>query len=208
MKRFKLYPSLVYVVDCDELVDDVKDACNEIDWDDYCANQDGSNISSHKYALQLGNHSHLIPKFEKILNNTIKELNYDNVMEMTTSWFTKTDPSRLITNHYHTNSLWSGVFYHEDSDTLSFSKGPNQIFSQTRVQDPELMMYGDIHFPALKGKMIIFPSNMSHFVNKNKTEKTRYSLAMNFMPVGTTGCGDSVYHYSNKKFQNENEPTN
>ena len=41
-----------------------------------------------------------------------------------------------------------------------------------------------------------------------KTEKIRYSLAMNFMPVGISGCGDSIYYYSNDKFLNENEPTN
>tara|TARA_B100000927_G_scaffold286435_1_gene277931 strand:- start:25 stop:237 length:213 start_codon:yes stop_codon:yes gene_type:complete len=70
------------------------------------------------------------------------------------------------------------------------------------------MMCGDIHFPAMKGKMIIFPSTLLHHVKVNKTEKIRYSLAMNFMPVGIAGCGDSVYYYSNDKFLNENEPTN
>ena len=209
MKRFKLFPSLVYVVDCHELIDDVKKACEQIDWaDDSRVNPDGSNISSIKYALQLGNHSQLIGKFEKKLNDTIKELNYDNWMELTTSWFTKTPPNKMITTHYHTNSLWSGVFYYEDSDHLTLSRGPNQIFAQTSVQDPELMMCGEVHFPAMKGKMIIFPSTLNHHVRPNKTEKTRYSLAMNFMPVGTTGCGDSVYHYSNKKFLYENESTN
>ena len=82
---------------------------------------------------------------------------------------------------------------------MTLSRGPNQIFAQTRVQDPELMMCGELHFPAMKGTMIIFPSTLNHHVRPNKTEKTRYSLAMNFMPVGTTGCGDSCYHYSNKK---------
>ena len=80
MKRFKLFPSLVYVVDCDELIDDVKKACDEIDWeDDSRVNPDGSNISSIKYALHAGNYSHLIEKFEKKLNYTISELIYDNL---------------------------------------------------------------------------------------------------------------------------------
>tara|TARA_Y100001951_G_C11248245_1_gene244750 strand:+ start:340 stop:969 length:630 start_codon:yes stop_codon:yes gene_type:complete len=209
MKRFKLFPSLVYVVDCSELIDDVKKACDEVDWDnDSRVNPDGSNISSIKHALQVGNYSHLIEKFEKKLNDTISELNYDNRMELTTSWFTKTPPNKMITTHYHTNSLWSGVFYYEDSDHITLSKGPNQIFARSRVQEPELMMCGDIHFPAMKGKMIIFPSNLLHHVKANKTEKIRYSLAMNFMPVGISGCGDSIYYYSNDKFLNENEPTN
>ena len=101
MKRFKLFPSLVYVVDCHELIDDVKKACEEIDWaDDSRVNPDGSNISSIKYALQLGNHSHLIEKFEKKLNDTIKELNYDNWMEFAddTSLIVNATPLGMVPN--------------------------------------------------------------------------------------------------------------
>ena len=197
-RRLKLFPSLVYVVDCHELIDDVKKACEEIDWaDDSRVNPDGSNISSIKYALQIGNYSHLIGMFEKKMNDAISELNFDNWMELTTSWFTKTPPGKMITTHYHTNSLWSGVFYFEDSDYLTLAKGPNQIYARTTTQDPELMMCGDVHFPAMKGKMIIFPSTLQHHVRKNTTKKIRYSLAMNFMPKGKTGSGDSVYYYGN-----------
>ena len=47
MKRFNIFPTLVYVVDCDELVDDVKIACENYDWTNPLSNE-GNNLSSKK----------------------------------------------------------------------------------------------------------------------------------------------------------------
>ena len=45
------------------------------------------------------------------------------------------------------------------------------------------------------GKLILFPSDMEHYVSENQSGRDRYSLAMNFMPDGLCSWYDSEYDY-------------
>ena len=50
---------------------------------------------------------------------------------------------------------------------------------------------------AQKGTLFIFPSFTYHApMRGDNNHDIRYSLAMNFMPVGTVGDRDSTYTYS------------
>jgi len=40
-----------------------------------------------------------------------------------------------------------------------------------------------------KGILLIFPSNLQHRINLNTSDKIRYSLAFNVVPVGTFNKG-------------------
>ena len=48
-----------------------------------------------------------------------------------------------------------------------------------------------------KRTFIIFPSEMYHSMQKNKSNIIRHSLAFNIIPIGTYGDGDS--HYESKE---------
>ena len=48
-----------------------------------------------------------------------------------------------------------------------------------------------------RNKMIIFPSYLYHGIDQHASELTRYSLAINIVPVGSYGDpNDSVYDTS------------
>lgn len=114
---------------------------------------------------------------------------------MTTSWGTKTDKNGFCQFHNHKNSVYSAVFYYDDinSGNLEFlsptinletiqldqSSSTNFLFSKTFYIEPQ------------KGLFVIFPSYLMHRVCENKSSSTRYSLAMNFFPIGNIGDGDS-----------------
>ena len=196
MKRFNIFPSLVYLVDCDELIDDVKSACENYDWNDTLSNE-GSNLSSKKNILEQ-EYINLVKLFEDKVNLTLDEIGYDNKFQLTNSWFTKTEPSSQIIRHNHNNSLWSSVFYFDDNcGHLTFYKNSPAIYIVPDNANPDLLMYGAVHFPCVKGKMLLFPSELDHAVMNNNSNRVRHSLAMNFMPRGLCGFGDSSYFYTN-----------
>ncbi len=47
-------------------------------------------------------------------------------------------------------------------------------------------------FKVSAGKLILFPSNLMHRVNENKSHKNRYSLAFNLFCKGTFGEKESL----------------
>ena len=45
-----------------------------------------------------------------------------------------------------------------------------------------------------KNQLILFPSYLKHRICEQKSDKTRYSLAFNIVPIGGYGYGDSQYN--------------
>ena len=194
--RYSIFPTLVYVVECHDLIDDVTKAWEEVDWSETYRSSHSDSYSSKIPIFGIDKNIDLIQKFEEKINQTLSELRYSNQFKMTTSWFTKTRPYKGIGRHNHTNSFWSSVYYfRDDCGYLSFQKDMNSITVPSMNEDPELKMFGDISFPAKKGVLLLFPSYLPHYVEINNFDKERFSLAMNFMPFGRCGVADSTYDY-------------
>ena len=194
--RFSIFPTLVYAVECFDLIDDVKNACDSVDWSETYRSSHSDSYSSKIPIFGIDNNIDLVQKIEQSGNYTLIELGYTNQLQMTTNWFTKTSPYKGIGRHNHTNSFWSSVYYFDDDcGYLSFTKDMNAITVPTTNDNPELKMFGDISFPAKKGTLLLFPSYLPHYVEINNFDKERFSLAMNFMPVGRCGVADSTYDY-------------
>ena len=43
--------------------------------------------------------------------------------------------------------------------------------------------------------LILFPSNLMHSIEKNLSDKVRYSIAFNTLPLGEIGTGDSKINF-------------
>ena len=43
-----------------------------------------------------------------------------------------------------------------------------------------------------KGNLLIFSDNMQHFIGYNRSNKRRYSIAGNIIPIGIIGSGDGT----------------
>lgn len=135
--------------------------------------------------------------FTHISNRLIKEgLNYDNKLEISSSWFTKTHKGEQSPMHDHKNCVFSAVYYYGDYDdkvgNLIF-KNPIVNLTSYRLNVGESNRFNtyDIEITPQAGSLLIFPSYVSHKIDVHKSEIPRLSLAFNMVPVGQYGIGDS-----------------
>ena len=135
--------------------------------------------------------------FTHISNRLIKEgLNYDNELEISSSWFTKTHKGESSPMHDHKNCVFSAVYYYGDYDDkvgkLIF-KNPIVNLTSYRLNVGKSNKFNtyDIEITPQSGSLLIFPSYVSHKIDVHKSDIPRLSLAFNMVPVGQYGIGDS-----------------
>ena len=135
--------------------------------------------------------------FTHISNRLIKEgLNYDNKLEISSSWFTKTHKGEQSPMHDHKNCVFSAVYYYGDYDdkvgNLIF-KNPIVNLTSYRLNVGKSNKFNtyDIEITPQSGSLLIFPSYVSHKIDVHKSDIPRLSLAFNMIPVGQYGIGDS-----------------
>lgn len=131
--------------------------------------------------------------FDRYKNEVMRYENTD--FKITTSWFTKTEYGEKSDYHNHANCMYSAVFYINQSDdtesgNITFTKHEDGRFN---IRPVEFNLFNSPiwTFNPNKHDLIIFPSETYHRVKHHMLKETRYSLAMNFMPVGTIGSYDS-----------------
>ena len=187
----KIFPTLLFEIDCSELLEDTLKILDGVEWRDLEVNDS----SIDKFVLS--EYPELSSAFDDKVNECLNgELSYRVPMKMSTSWFTRTPTGSIVNEHKHTNSLWSSVFYFDDVSSIIFNKRETPMIDvKFESYDPGVIPYGHAIFPAKKGQMILFPSDLYHWTNENEDDKYRYSLAMNFMPHGMCYDNDSSYHY-------------
>ena len=189
LTRFNLFPTLLYIVECSDLVEPVKDLLKSVSW-----NMDDPYQSEDLWVLN--SNLELAKEFENRVNITLSEIKYEVPFRLTTSWYTRTLPSKSIAKHKHTNCVWSTVFYFDDNcGELTFNKDLPDISLNCHAEDINLRMFGEVSILARKGVMLLFPSVLYHTVKANNSNRERYSLAMNFMPDGMCYDNDSSYYY-------------
>jgi len=108
---------------------------------------------------------------------------------VTQSWANYTNKGQYHHKHAHPNSFISGVFYVSavpDRDRLYFYKeGYQQI--KVPTEDWNAWNSESWWFPVESGKVVIFPSNLSHMVQTVQTKDTRISIAFNTFLEGVIG---------------------
>ncbi len=108
------------------------------------------------------------------------------------SWINYHNPGDHAPVHNHTNTYYSGVYYLNaptDGGGIFFHH-PQLMRSRTlKVQDREKNMWNsDLHYHQLeKNALLVFPSNLPHSTEVNKSSKDRYSLAFNYFIEGQLG---------------------
>ena len=110
-------------------------------------------------------------------------------LKITQSWTNYTEPGQYHHKHAHPNSFVSGVFYIQadnNKDKIYFFRdGYEQIKfppSEWNVWNSESWW-----FEAETGKLILFPSSLTHMVQTVEADQTRISLSFNTFPVGNVG---------------------
>ena len=190
---YTLFPTLVLDVDCSELLPEVITQCNKTTW-----RENRPDVSDS--FIVLNEVSNLKKKFEDVVNRALENIKYSVPLEMTTSWFTCTQPGNFIYEHVHTNSFWSAVFYLQDASPLQFFKDDTGISVPSTVENESYLFSGIVRIESKRGHMLLFPSSTRHGCMVNQTNSLRYSLAMNFMPNAEVLNHDSSYHYGSGSF--------
>lgn len=97
------------------------------------------------------------------------------------SWLTRSEPGQFASRHVHTHSVFTGVFYlttHDGSKLNLFFPDPiSQKFSFLLGKD--VVRESKLSIAPTKGKLIIFPSDTPHVVDRHTSKETRYSLVFN-----------------------------
>ena len=114
-------------------------------------------------------------------------------MRITQSWCNYTKPGQFHHKHAHPNSFISGVFYLQTTaqDKIYFYRDGYQ---QIKMPTDNWNVYNSESwwFEATKGRLILFPSSLTHMVETVKGDDTRISMSFNTFPVGHVGDDRSL----------------
>jgi hypothetical protein len=118
---------------------------------------------------------------------------------ITQSWINWTEPGEYHHTHEHPNSFISGVLYinaDTKEDKIKFHKSRyQQIHLDTDIYD--MLNSQSWWFNVKTGDIVIFPSSLTHNVEKVTAGKTRISLAFNTFLKGIIGDNRSLTELKN-----------
>lgn len=108
---------------------------------------------------------------------------------ITQSWINFTNKGQWHHKHAHPNSFVSGVFYfnaNEKSDKIYFNR---EEYQRIKLTPKVWNAYNSESWwlEANTGRLIIFPSELSHNVAPVEEEETRISMSFNTFPKGVIG---------------------
>lgn len=151
--------------------------------------EDPKNMTSYtvdKNILDQEKFSFLKKIITKEFNFYVKQiLRYEQKFKITTSWFTKTEKGEESSFHNHRNSFISCILYidvDEKSGPLSFIDYNNNKMFQLLPKEYNNFNSELTRIQPEKGMIIFFPSEMYHKVNTHESNRSRISLACNFIP--------------------------
>lgn len=109
-------------------------------------------------------------------------------LKITQSWANYSEPGQFHHKHAHPNSFISGVFYVQTNplDKIYFYReGYQQIKFPT--DNWNLWNSESWWYEAITGRLILFPSSLTHMVPTVEGDQTRISISFNTFPVGVVG---------------------
>lgn len=134
-----------------------------------------------------------LPAFHDLMATTIRigkkicgflQLKHDDLV-VTGAWANVNPPGGRNSDHTHPNNFLSAVYY------VSIPEGEGRItFSDPRPQAyammPPVQKFGPytsntVNFPVQPGRLVLFPSWLTHSVPVNRSGKERVSIAINLM---------------------------
>jgi uncharacterized protein (TIGR02466 family) len=113
---------------------------------------------------------------------------HDVTLRLTQSWVNYSEPGQYHHKHAHPNSFVSGVFYIQTNanDKIFFYRDG---YSQIKFPPAEWNSWNSESwwFEAITGRLVLFPSSLTHMVPTVEGEDVRVSLSFNTFPAGTVG---------------------
>lgn len=116
---------------------------------------------------------------------------------ITQSWLNKNPPKTKHHEHFHANSILSGVFYFQENCKITFINNNKSVMNtplSLESSKSTSIHNSNSYEIQIKNKnaLIIFPSFLVHKVEENTNDIERYSLAFNTFVTGKIGNKDNL----------------
>jgi len=154
----------------------------------------GNVVSVDRYVLDKQEMAEIRKDIQFSLDSYLKEIcapMHNVEIYITQSWLNFTNPGQNHHTHSHPNSFLSGTFYFsadKDRDSLSFF---NSSIREFVLPSNNYTRYNAERFtvPVETGDILVFPSNLKHYVDDTFKERTltRISIAFNTFLKGQIG---------------------
>ena len=109
---------------------------------------------------------------------------------ITQSWLNYTKSDQFHQQHYHTNSLVSGILYisaDEKVDSITFYKIYPEDIIKLNINKYNMFNSTSCSIPVETGNILLFRSALPHGVEMKKGNNMRISLSFNVFIKGTIG---------------------
>jgi uncharacterized protein (TIGR02466 family) len=153
---------------------------------------DGNTTSVDNYLLKSKEMKRIAAFVDQCVQDYFQEVyapKHEVKPYVTQSWANYTNKGQFHHKHNHPNSFISGVFYvaaDPAKDRIFFYKdGYQQI--KVKTEKWNLWNSESWWFEVGVGKIVLFPSNLTHMVETVQAEDTRISIAFNTFLEGIVG---------------------
>lgn len=152
----------------------------------------GNTTSTNRYVLNDPRMVDIKKAINHYLNKFMQEImvpKHNTRPYITQSWINYTEPGQFHHKHAHPSSYLSGVLYLQADakrDKISFYKDG---FEGLKVPTDNYNSFNSRSwwFKTPTGSLAIFPSSLTHMVDKTTSKKTRISLSFNTYLEGAIG---------------------
>jgi len=188
-----LFPSALYISNLERNLTQEEKEFILSNKDKVYKNEGGNSTSQDTYILKNEKMKNLKKNLEDRINDYFEKIicTTDAVKPyITQSWVNFNNINEYHHQHYHENSLLSGVFYVEcleNEDSIKFLKNKPNIIEFTNFKNYNLYNSSQWEISIRPGLIVLFPSSITHKVDLNKNNHTRISLAFNVFVTGTLG---------------------
>lgn len=157
-----------------------------------------TDLSENKQVLRLEELNSIRDKilmYSKKFANEVMGYDVKGMVDVL-SWVNEKSGEKEHRTHTHPNSFISGVLYfdneYDPQEGIVFERHPGTAAVCQLIPKKNhkvINEYANIHYaiPAVKGRLILFPSHQPHFVPKGEPGNKRHSMAFNLMPTGELG---------------------
>lgn len=158
---------------------------------------EGNQTSKNYNVLELKEFKKLKEFVTTSVNNyfqTIHQPKEDLKLYVTQSWINYTGKGQFHHKHAHPNSFISGVLYLNadiTKDKIYFYKDEYRMID-VEAKEWNLSNSKSWWFEVGTGKLVMFPSSLTHMVQTVDHEETRISLSFNTFFKGKLGVSDSL----------------
>ena len=173
-----LFPIPILGFSLTSLTDTVEYIVNNILSKDHFTNGANGSLSNDQQVLNDPIYKDIVDEIYLYLNEYIEYCNHDvNGIKIVSSWSNIVKSGENIYPHNHSNSYICGVIHLTEGSELVFNKP--KIKENFQI-DTNYKLHNDTVFnvPVKKGQLILFPSNLTHFVSDQTNLEKRVSIAL------------------------------